>query len=326
MLKYRKSCPVCKASSYDVLIDKAYSDSVIKNYLINYYNLSDRGLHKNYDELTCDARYVLKKCNNCSAVFQSFYPDEVFSQIIYSEWIDSPATRKSDETRATFLDTKHYMSEAIKLTALALRKTGKARPSQLRVLDFGMGRGGFAMALKACGCVTYGYDFSKDRQQIGNGLGITVVGLKEIEMLDFDLINTEQVFEHLPDPLGTARTLAAALRHNGILKISVPFNRWLEKGDFVINWNASRYARNSPIPNAPLEHLQYYRRPSLDYLGRHIGLSRIRIPIADHLNYSLDWLNVRHAAKNLVRATAMERFRNYYLFVNERSQGNVGNS
>lgn len=69
-----------------------------------------------------------------------------------------------------------------------------------------------------------------------------------------------------------------ALKPHGHLKLSMLFSRSMERGNTQIDWSDDRYASRGPRANAPLEHLQYFRRPSLDRLGVRIGLKRITIP------------------------------------------------
>ena len=46
--------------------------------------------------------------------------------------------------------------------------------------------------------------------------------VEQAENLRFDFINTEQVFEHISEPLETLKELKTLLKPGGIIKISVP--------------------------------------------------------------------------------------------------------
>jgi SAM-dependent methyltransferase len=314
MTTSRDQCPVCAASDIGEYYRKPYSEDPVRAFVISYYSLEARGKIAEYNRLTAGMDYALQQCKACNALFQTEVPSEFFAQTLYADWIKPGEVHEGDASQISFDGAKHYISEALKLTTLTLRSTGEARPGRLRVLDYGLGRGGFALAMKSCGCEVYGFDFAEDRQASGTRLGVKMLRASDLPSHRFHLINTEQVFEHLPHPLETARLLRESLAPGGLLKISVPFNKGVEKGDFTIDWSSGRYARRSPTPLQPLEHLQYFRRPSLDRLGDRLGLKRVSISRRDHLRFSFDWLSVRAAARNLGRSLAHERFRNYYVF------------
>lgn len=310
----RRACPACQSPKATVFHDLPYADGPVANYLFRYYKLDRFTTRENWAVRVGTRRYVLKSCNDCQLWYQQEVPSDALAAELYGTWIATPVEGVTAFSGAKLETASHYVSEALKLTALARRLGNTPSYSEIRALDFGMGRGGFALALKACLIDVAGFEFAADRDALGAKLGIRMLTIDEIDSgADFDLINTEQVFEHLPTPLETAKRLVRGLKPGGLLKISVPFNRWIEKGETEINWNAGRYARQSPTPAAPLEHLQYYHRPSLDALGNRLGLTRVRIPRWDHIYYGLRW-SAKGTVKNIGRAVAMDQFRNYYIF------------
>jgi SAM-dependent methyltransferase len=108
--------------------------------------------------------------------------------------------------------------------------------------------------------------------------GITTLSWEELPEHRFDLVNTEQVFEHLPDPRNAITTLAASLNPGGLLKISVPrgrnSTRRIAKGD----WSAPKESSHSLNPVAPLEHLNCYSRTAVSQLAGHAGLAEYALP------------------------------------------------
>lgn len=310
----RKQCPVCGSESYQVYFACLYRDDPIRAYLKKKYPAPNEMTPEAYDAVFGDECYQIASCDECNACFQVFVPGEDLLGEVYRNWIGSGKDASDAFAQSGTHTAAHYMAEALKLTKLARRTTGKPSLSALKVLDFGMGRGGFALSLKACFTDVWGFEFAEDRDALGQKLGIQMLALGDIGAgQNFDLINTEQVFEHLPDPLGTAERLSEALAPGGLLKISVPHNRWLERGDMHIDWTAGRYVKHSPMPLSPLEHLQYYRRPSLAKLGTRLGLEEVFIPTKDHLDYAFNWFG-KGAVRNLGRAFFMNRFRNYVIF------------
>src|SRR5439155_15817049 len=79
----------------------------------------------------------------------------------------------------------------------------------------------------------------------------------------FDFVNTEQVLEHLADPLETLADLRVGLRPDGLLKVSVPEGRGIEQRLRKPDWTAAKGSRSSLNAVAPLEHLNCFDRGSL---------------------------------------------------------------
>jgi SAM-dependent methyltransferase len=303
----RDACPACGHSACSEYRNDAYSAAPVSDFLWKYYDLKKFMTRDDFAAAFSDMRYILAECKACKTLFQRHVASPELLAELYGQWIPGD--------RLTLAGSVHYMSEALRIVALLLRrKADGSVPSELDVLDYGMGQGGFARALVGCGCNVYGYDFADDRQEKARAFGVRSLSVSEIANLRFDYINTEQVLEHVSDPLGTVRMLSASLKPGGVLKIAVPFNRWLEKGDREINWSAGPNERHAVMPLHPLEHLQYYRRESIINLAQSASLKRIRANVHDELNYSLAWFKPIDAAKNLGRAFVFDRFRHYYLF------------
>ncbi len=89
-----------------------------------------------------------------------------------------------------------------------------------RSLDFGCGRGAWLDALQAAGWDTAGIEPGPSQREIA-GRRHRMIDAPPTEP-EFDLIISNHVFEHLRDPMQTARALAGALRPGGHLLISVP--------------------------------------------------------------------------------------------------------
>jgi 2-polyprenyl-3-methyl-5-hydroxy-6-metoxy-1,4-benzoquinol methylase len=305
MFRDRKLCPICGTENFNVYLDLPYGEGKVGDFLYTYYKLEQLMTRQTFQKRFSDARYRLAECNEFSCAFQIAVPDTSLAAEIYGTWVDFNNASENALLDLDLYSSQHCYSEALKICNLVqVAGTGK-RLGEQKILDFGMGHGSFALALKACFVQTYGFDFAEDRQQHGASLGIKMVKGEEISKQGgFDFINTEQVFEHLPNPLDTAKVLASALLPGGILKISVPYSRSMESHDFQIDWSASRYARQSPTPLHPIEHLQYYRRPSLLNMAARLGLQKIEMPRSFHIKFGLNWFG-RGGPRNLARVIAI---------------------
>lgn len=299
-------------TTHQSFFSSSFADGPVRDFIFAYYRLDELYSHSDWRAKVGETEYALLECRACSALFQREVPDETFAQEIYAGWIGRHQT--DAQKSLPFTEFAHSIGEAMILTRHLLRHTSKTVPSNIRVLDFGMGRGNFAKAMVACGCQVWGYDFAENRQQNAAEIGVATLAFENIWSTQFDFINTEQVFEHLTNPRHTATLLANSLAQGGLIKISVPFSRWVERKEFSIDWRARRYARYSSMPLQPLEHLTYFRRPSLNFLAAELGLKRSSLSPRDIIDYSTCWTSLPRFVRNFGRAFVHDRYRYYYLF------------
>ncbi len=162
---------------------------------------------------------------------------------------------------------------------------------------------------RAFGGEAYGTELSISRITYAQSEGIKVIAWDEIPEHRFDFINTEQVCEHLPQPLETLRYLAASLRPNGLIKISVPngsdFKRRLKAAD----WTAPKFYRNSLNAAAPLEHINCFNYQSLLRMADLAGLKPTALPWSIQLKYRLS----SEVAKEALKIVLRKYFRGRYL-------------
>ncbi|MEZ4663629.1 MAG: class I SAM-dependent methyltransferase [Caldilineaceae bacterium] len=168
-------------------------------------------------------------------------------------------------------------------------------------MDFGMGWGKWALMAKAFGCKSYGAELSAERIAYAESNGISVLQWDEMPNQDFDFINTEQVFEHIPEPLPTLKHLASALKPTGLIKISVPTANNISGRLRRMDWDTPKKAKLSLNPVAPLEHINFYRRSSLVKMAEKAGLEEVQIPLRYQYQYATNWSNPKQIAKNIWR-------------------------
>jgi SAM-dependent methyltransferase len=104
-----------------------------------------------------------------------------------------------------------------------------------------------------------------------------VITWDDIPKYRFDFINTEQVFEHIPEPLETLRHLIKSLETNGIIKISVPTANDVDRRLKIMDWEAPIDSRNSLDPVTPLEHINYFKRSSIRIRYKSHGIGSLII-------------------------------------------------
>ena len=176
----------------------------------------------------------------------------------------------------------------------------KSKPSQISVFDFGMGWGKWCYMAKAFGCDTYGTELSETRIEYAKRNGIKVITWDEIPEYKFDFINTEQVFEHIPNPLDTLRYLRDSLKPRGLIKISVPNGKNIKKKIKIGDWMAPKGSKNSLNYVSPLEHINCYTRTSVIEMADHAGLVRVRLPLFLQIASAMPWNTPKRILKNIV--------------------------
>jgi 2-polyprenyl-3-methyl-5-hydroxy-6-metoxy-1,4-benzoquinol methylase len=276
----RKECPVCASGRFKTIYQIQYSESPIRDFLLNLYLPQGMVEFEYLDKAT----YVLCECDICGLIFQRDIPNEILTERLYEHWIDpKKAFSKYQKQDAGYYS--YYKQEVMKIISYF-----KKEPSSLSLLDFGMGWGNWTQIAKDIGCDIYGTELSADRMEYARSNGIKAITWDEIPQYRFDFINTEQVFEHLSEPLKTLQYLKSALKTEGILKVSVPTANNIRDRLKIMDWKAPRGTRNSLIPVAPLEHINFFTRKSLLKMAEEAGMKEVVIPMRLHYKYiTLCW-------------------------------------
>lgn len=266
----RRECPCCRSSVCIELYRASYCADPIREYLISFY--SPQG--KVEFEYLRDQDYVLVECADCGLVYQREIPNDFLMRKLYEEWIDPQKCFDLYERTRGILYFGNLSSEIVRIVSLL----GKP-PMDLDFLDFSMGWGHWCRVAMSFGCNVHGTEFSQARIDYAKSKGVTVIDYSEIANHRYDFINTEQVFEHLPDIRTTLTYLKGSLKPSGILKINIPdgwdVKRRLKKCD----WSAPKGSFDSLNLVAPLEHINCFNHTSLIVLAREAGL----IPVYKHL-------------------------------------------
>jgi len=217
-------------------------------------------------------------------------------EILYGQWIDITQSQEHYDQQMDLLNHANNSQEILQIISY-LRK----KPSSLCFLDFGMGSAKWALMAKGFGCQSYGTELVAELIEKARSKGINAITWDEIPKHRFDFINTEQVFEHIPEPLETLRHLIKSLETNGIIKINVPTANDIDRRLKIMDWKSSIDSRNSLDPVTPLEHINYFKRSSILIMAEETGLQEIFMPKKIQYRYSTDWNGIKKIAKNLIR-------------------------
>ena len=262
----RDRCPACNSINFKQIHKSAYKQPPIINYLNEFYGPLEEV------DLNClnDATYSLCLCNDCDLIFQKEIPNDFLMDRFYGHWVDphKALIKHKNNTLATYYNHSYELTHCISYF--------NQNPANLKFLDFGMGWGDWALMAKAFGCQSYGLELSLERIHHAESNGIEILDMKSITQHQFDFINAEQVFEHLANPYETLCELKKALKPNGIIKISVPKTRRINKNPEKVDWNNYSVSLNSI---APMAHINTFRNSSLINMAERANMKELFLPI-----------------------------------------------
>ena len=265
----RRFCPCCKSTNSTTLRKVAYTESPIKDHLESFYSPIG-GVEFEYLE---GADYILKECNECGLIYQKEIPNEFLMYKLYDCWIDSEKVMKRLQSRE---GVRHFLWVASEIANVI--KYLDIEPHKLNFLDFGMGRGNWCMIAKGMGCDVAGFELSQVWIDNAKKAGIKVVSWEDIPRQQYDFINAEQVFEHIPNAIETLVHLSRSLKPNGIIRISTPSGWDIKKRLKIWNWEAIRDSKDCLLSVAPLQHINCYNYDVLVKMGQKVDLEAVEIP------------------------------------------------
>lgn len=287
-IQRRKTCPICDCTEAQLLLSEPFNSPAMQAFLARQYEGRAR------IEPIASFHYELVRCTRCHLAYQRTIPAGDFLNELYEEWI--PASERERLRRRHQLNDAAYWAEQVHFLIDYLRLP----PHAVQVLDFGMGWGEWASMARAFGCEVAGAELSAERIRHAQSIGIETVTLEGLAGRRFHFINTEQVFEHLTEPVGILKALAPCLHPQGLLKISVPNSRPVLRRLPRIR----RFADLSPalvVPVQPLEHVNCFDYASVVRLAQTAGLKPVRPKLRMLYNSSSGWLNPKQALRLLAR-------------------------
>jgi 2-polyprenyl-3-methyl-5-hydroxy-6-metoxy-1,4-benzoquinol methylase len=304
----RSECPGCGSHQFTTIYQSPYDKDPLRNYLYNFY--VPKGIVE--FEYLKNASYILCECEKCSMVFQRDIPNDSLMERLYGHWIEpkSAFCRHQEQGIGIYL---YYAQEIMRIISYFNRPS-----SSLSFFDFGMGWGSWALMAKAFGCDSYGSEVSAERIENARSNGIKIVTLEELPQQQFDFINTEQVLEHVPEPLKTLRHLKSSLKKDGIIKVSVPTANNIKARLKKMDWEAPRGTKYSLNPVAPLEHINFYTRKALVTMAAEAGMKEAKVPMSLHYKYLSLWGGTKWFAKSVLYPIPrfLLKTQNYVFFTN----------
>lgn len=256
----RSCCPACGSASC-TRYRAPFNGPPVSDFIAAYYGV---------DPSPLQAEYRIEECDRCGSFYQAAVAGPDLIELIYDQWVDQvedPSqipTHAFDTANPRLSRDGHELMAAASYLGLPL--------NEMRTLDFGMGFGLWATIARDLGCDSHGTDLSRGRMDMARSRGITTV-----ETLGkYHFINSEQVFEHLTDPLAVMTQLSEALLPGGVLKVSVPSARGVSRLCARLAAGQQHIDPAEIVPIQPLEHVNCYTRAGLSALGQRCGLQPVR--------------------------------------------------
>ena len=265
----RQCCPACESRQLREIYRRDYDAEVMQQYLHDFYSRQG-ACHLSRLE---GASFILARCEQCTCVFQQEIPNEQLLFELYEVWLDPSKTFGLYATSYGLDYYLAYLTDIYRYLRLFQRT-----PKQLKFFDFGMGWGNWLVAARAYGVNVFGSELSPKRTAHAAAVGITNLNYDEIPNYNFDFINIDQVFEHVPDPLAILKHLTSALSPGGFLRIAVPNGNNIGALLKIDDWKAAKGSRHSLNALAPLEHINCFSTQALLALAAKAGLQKVALP------------------------------------------------
>ena len=247
-------CPVCDNKSLKSIYKLSYQDPKIKKFIDTYYhNRLPLNIIAKYD-------YDLIECQNCKFIFQKFIPDENFSIELYENYISSKESLKKKNDDLINIKRK-YQNEINLIKAIFKNK-------KINILEFGAGWGFWSAEAKKFGFNVNCLELSKKRVDYMKSKGLNVINSINQNSLKYDLIYSDQTFEHINNPKETLELLNSSLNIGGYIILNFP-------SSFGFKNKINRSYIPCKDEAHPLEHLNLFNRSSIMSLIKETNLKLI---------------------------------------------------
>jgi len=270
----RKTCPICEhqdvSNIYKCLIDQEPVSGYINWRLPTYF--------KNPSAVVFD--FELSYCPNCLGLYHKYiHPSIYASQDQY--WRDSFDIIYQKQQKKT----KGNISLRNVWEVHLIKNILGGFPDEKTILDFGCGWGTWCQVATSFGFNVYGSEIDDAKRQILLKNHISLLDLDDLNGRNFDFINTEQVFEHLINPLEILIKLCKHLKKGGLIRISVPNGQFVKNAlNNPANWMIrEKTGKKSLNPIWLFEHINCFTPETIVTMAKKAGLTHFRLPFIEYI-------------------------------------------
>tara|TARA_B110000977_G_scaffold682_1_gene967 strand:+ start:19529 stop:20296 length:768 start_codon:yes stop_codon:yes gene_type:complete len=232
-------------------------------FLINYYK------NKNICEILKNEEYEISECLHCNGIFQTNIPNEKLSFYLYDVLISSDESFKKKGV-LSIEQFKEYFNDAE-----IIEKMIKKKSHEIKILEFGCGWGFWANFMKSMNFDIETVEISDSRKKYLDKINIK--NYESINKIDnkYDLIFSNQVLEHIPEPFETLSELKGKLKDNGFMFHKFP-SSFLFKQQLSNNYIPKKNCAH------PLEHINIFNKKCFEKMSQLLDLKKVKI---QHLNF-----------------------------------------
>jgi len=217
----RKSCPLCGSTVLEILLTQPYTDPALWNFISNKYGST--AIQSDWLETSFDIAH----CTSCNFYFSKYTLTDEF----YEKLTNFKIEANRGPEREMQMGVSHYSRFSFEAEKISVLRGGV--PHSISVLEFGSGFGLWLLMAKAFTYKTTGIEIFTDRIAHSKKNGLEIYqSLGDVPDSGFDFIFSNQVFEHIADPLPILKILITKLKSGGIAQIGVPESGHIQK---VIN-------------------------------------------------------------------------------------------
>ena len=276
-LTIRTCCPACKSNEFKKLFSLPYKSDKISSFINHYY----KSLIK--DSSLDGYEYNLLQCLNCNLIFQEQIPDDQFSKDLYEKFIDpNESLSKKDDFDKKFRKKLSFEMQLIK-------NLFKKKEKDISILEFGAGWGFWSKHAQNSGYKVSAFEVSEKRIDFMKNNNINVISNLNSHNLKYDLIYSEETFEHISHPKDTIIELSQLLSKGGFIFLRFP-SAFLFKSKLNKN-----YVPTSDCAH-PLEHINIFCKKSFIQMLKDTQLKNI--DFKSNFNFSVE--NFLRDLKNLI--------------------------
>ena len=257
MIKKLLNCPACNKSNPSKVISL---DDEAKNRYLRFSSLK----YNNFIDDWIDKLDVgIDKCLGCG---HHFYREQPSQEMLFSMY-----ERGQYLISKSVSDKRHPTSSMIREMNRLKKIISVSKP---KMLDYGSGFGRWARAASQVGFDVAAYEPSRERGEEDSETEFTIVhDLIDLKGHFFDIINLEQVLEHVSEPVTILNNLHGFCKSNTVLRISVPnILRCPEGSELWKNWP---YDGLRVHTMAPFEHLHGFTPQSLMKIADRTGYRKV---------------------------------------------------
>ena len=259
MLIERNDCPFCGNLKLIPIKRIAYNDRMMVKFLEKYYK------SKNLIQRLSKSFYEIIECSVCKGIFQKYIPDNKFSEYLYNDLISKEESFKKKFNNYSN-NSKQYSKEAKLIEKLLSKKS-----YEINILEFGCGWGFWSKFMKSLNFNVETCEISKSRidflekNNLRNYTNVDLIKKK------YDFIFSDQVFEHVGDPLILLKKLSELLKENGYMYHKFPSSLWFKNKVKKKNYLPKKDCAH------PLEHINIFNKNCFLTMAGNSNLSCLQL-------------------------------------------------